>query len=84
MSDACYYALIDREDDGGFTGWIPDLPGISACGRTEQDVYQRLFADARECIHQLIMTGQPLPTARPVSALPQEPTAYRRLLFVIS
>ena len=32
----------------------------------------------------MIVTGQPLPVARPVDELPQEPTTYRRLLFIIS
>jgi predicted RNase H-like HicB family nuclease len=84
MSDACYYALIDRDDDGGFSGWIPDLPGVVASGATEHDVYHRLFSRARQCLHDMIVTGQPLPLARPVAELPQEPTTYRRLLFIIS
>jgi len=84
MSDACYYALIDRDEDGGFSAWIPDLPGVVASGPTEHDAYHRLFGRARQCLHDMIMTGQPLPVARPVAELPQEPTTYRLLLFIIS
>ena len=84
MLDACYYSLIDRHDDGGFSGWIPDLPGVMASGRTEEEVVKKLFGDARECLHNMIMTGQPLPLARPVAELPQDPGTYRRLLLIIS
>jgi predicted RNase H-like HicB family nuclease len=82
MPDACYYALIEREDDGGFVGWIPDLPGIVASGRTEDDALHGLSARARQCLHEMIMTGQPFPLARPVEELPAEPTTYRRLLLI--
>ena len=84
MADPCYYALIDVDDGGGFSGWIPDLPGVVASGPTEHDVYHRLFGRARECLHDMIVTGQPLPVARGLEELPQEPTIYRRLLFIIS
>ena len=55
-----------------------------ASGPTEHDVYHRLFGRARECLHDMIVTGQPLPVARGLEELPQEPTIYRRLLFIIS
>ena len=35
MLDGCYYSLIERAEDGRFLGWIPDLPGATASGRTE-------------------------------------------------
>ena len=84
MLDACYYSLIDRQDDGGFLGWVPDLPGVMASGRTEDEVVKKLFADARDCLHNMIMSGQSLPPARPVAELPQDPSTHRRLLLMIS
>ena len=84
MLDVCYYALIDREDDGGFTGWIPDLPGVVASGPTEGDVLHSLADRARQCLHDMVMTGEPLPAARPADDLPEEPTTHRRLLLFIS
>ena len=83
MPDACYYSLIDRQDDGGFVAWVPDLPGVMACGRTEDEVVRRLFSDAQECLRNMVMTGQPLPVARPVGELPEDPSTYRRLLLIL-
>lgn len=83
--DTCYFSIIDRADDGSFTAWVPDLPGVTADGATEQEVLQRVFRNARKCLHNLIVTGQPLPEARPLEELPKrDEREFRRLLLVIS
>ncbi|WP_421997698.1 type II toxin-antitoxin system HicB family antitoxin [Reyranella sp.] len=82
--DACYYALIDRSEDGDFSGWIPDLPGVAASGQTEGEVLRRLSGRARDCLHEMVLTGSPLPQGRALEALPQEPDTYRRLLLIMS
>ena len=83
--DTCYFSIIERTDDGSFTAWVPDLPGVSADGATEEEVLQRVFRNARECLRNLIITGQPLPEARPLEDLPQRAKReFRRLLLVIS
>lgn len=83
--DTCYFAIIERIDDGSFTAWVPDLPGVTADGATEEEVLQRVFRNARECLRNLIVTGQPLPAARPLEELPQRHAReFRRLLLVIS
>ena len=83
--DTCYFSIIERTDDGSFTAWVPDLPGVSADGATEEEVLQRVFGNARECLRNLIVTGQPLPEARPLDELPQrDHREFRRLLLIIS
>ncbi len=83
--DTCYFSIIERNDDGGFEAWVPDLPGVTACGATEEEVLQRVFGNARECLRNLIVTGQPLPVARALEELPQrERREFRRLLLIIS
>ena len=84
--DACYYSIIERGEDGHFWGWVPDLPGVSADGSTEQEVVDRLARGVRECVGNLIVTGQPVPKPRPPEELPRRDGAreLRRLLLIIS
>jgi predicted RNase H-like HicB family nuclease len=83
--DTCYYAIIERSEDGIFEAWVPDLPGVTGIGATEAEVLERVFASARECLRNLIITGQPLPAARPVEELPQRAEReFRRMLLIIS
>lgn len=83
--DTCYFSIIERAEDGSFTAWVPDLPGVTADGATEEEVLQRVFSNARMCLRNLIVTGQPLPEARPLEELPQrEAREFRRLLLIIS
>ena len=83
--DTCYYSIIGRSADGSFAAWVPDLPGVTADGATEEEVLQRIFRSARECLHNLVLTGQPLPAARPVDELPpRDQHEFRRLLLIIS
>jgi predicted RNase H-like HicB family nuclease len=86
MPDACYYSIIERDDDGQFVGWIPDLPGVTAEGATEAEVLRTLAATARQCLRDLLMSGEPLPSARPAGELPPTVGArgHRRLLLIIS
>ena len=44
MPDAGYYSLIERQKDGGFVAWVPDLPGVITSGRTEDEVIRKLAA----------------------------------------
>ena len=84
--DACYYSIIERTEQGGFAAWVPDLPGVSAGGATEEEVLHGVFRLARERLRNLIVSGTPLPRARPVEELPRGTTGrhFRQLLLVIS
>jgi len=83
--DTCYFSIIERADDGCFTAWVPDLPGVTADGETEAEVLRRVFRSARECLRNLIVISQPLPEARPLEELPQrQEREFRRLLLVVS
>ncbi|CAN5923111.1 hypothetical protein BH11PSE3_BH11PSE3_12660 [soil metagenome] len=84
--DACYYSIIERAEDGRFAAWVPDLPGVTADGTTEDEVLQRIFRGARERLRALIVSGDPVPPARPVDELPKRcgQRQFRRLLLIIS
>ncbi len=85
MLDACYYSLIEREDDGRFVGWVPDLPGATASGRTEDEVVHQLSEATRQRLRDLLMSGHPPPPARRVEELPasEDRREIRRLLLII-
>ncbi len=84
--DASYYSIIERGEDGHFWGWVPDLPGISADGLTEKEVAGRLLRRVRECLRDLIVTGEAIPRPRRPEELPARDSGreLRRLLLIIS
>lgn len=84
--DACYYSLIRRAEDGRFVAWVPDLPGVTAAGSSEDEVLRELSRSARERLHEMIIKGLPLPATSPVDELPHGDRAgrYRRLLLILS
>ena len=86
MPDACYYSLIERAEDGRFVGWVPDLPGTTASGLTEDEVVRRLSTNTRQRLHDLLMSGQQPPPPRPAEQLPvsEARQQIRRLLLIIS
>ncbi|MGD9886261.1 MAG: type II toxin-antitoxin system HicB family antitoxin [Reyranella sp.] len=85
MVDACYYSLIERADDGRFVGWIPDLPGVTAAGYTEDETLRALSRNTRLHLGKLVQSGQPLPTPRPADELPcsRGRRILRRLLLIV-
>lgn len=83
--DASYYSLIERAEDGHFEAWIPDLPGVTASGNTEDEVLHLLSRCTRECLRNLILSGTPVPRPRPVEELPRRngQRPFRQLLIII-
>lgn len=85
MQDASYYSIIERADNGRFLAWIPDLPGITAVGLTEDAVIRELSHIVRQRVRDMILAGKPVPRARAAEDLPQGCTTNRlhRLLLII-
>lgn len=85
MLDACYYSLIERVDDGRFVGWVPDLPGVTAAGYTEDETLRALSRSMRQHLGKLVLSGKPLPPPRPVDELPcsRGHRILRRLLLIV-
>lgn len=85
MSDASYYSLIERARDGRFVAWVPDLPGISITGDTEEEVIRALSQTVRQCVREMIIDGKPVPLARSIDELPRgsaERQVHRLLLLI--
>jgi len=83
--DASYYSMVERANDGRFVAWVPDLPGISISGETEEEVIRTLSQTIRQCVRDMIVDGRPVPKARPADELPRSAPGRRlhRLLLII-
>ena len=59
-----YTAILEKEADGGYSVWVPDLPGCASQGET----YEEALANIREAIalyiESLRLEGLPAPEAR--------------------
>ena len=85
MLDASYYSVVERAQDGRFIAWVPDLPGISISGDTEEEVIRALSQTIRQCVRGLIVDGRPVPKARSIDELPRANAGrhLHRMLLVI-
>jgi predicted RNase H-like HicB family nuclease len=83
--DASYYSVVERAQDGRFIAWVPDLPGISISGETEEEVIRALSQTIRQCVREMIVDGKPVPKARPIDELPRANAGrhLHRMLLVI-
>jgi len=59
-----YSAIFEREDDGGYSVWVPELPGCASQG----DSYQEALSNIREAIEAYLeaheKTGRAIPEPR--------------------
>ncbi len=59
-----YTAVFEREEDGGYSVWVPDLPGCASQG----DTYGEAMANIREAIESYLEAhkklGRPIPAPR--------------------
>ncbi|OHD55831.1 MAG: antitoxin HicB [Spirochaetes bacterium GWF1_51_8] len=54
MTDYTYKAVIEPQEAGGYTGYIPSLPGCI----TEGETYEETVANLREALELYIETAQ--------------------------
>ncbi len=52
---------IEREEDGRWIGEVPDLPGVIACGATEEEARNKAAVLALRVIADRIEHGEPAP-----------------------
>lgn len=65
---AQYLVLIERDDEGGYSAWAPDLPGVVAAGST----YDETLALMREAVafhlEGMREDGEPIPQPSTLAA----------------
>ena len=57
---------VEREADGRFLAEVTDLPGVLACGATEQEAIARVQALALRSLADRLENGEPAPTLLPL------------------
>jgi antitoxin HicB len=59
-----YVAVFEREGDGGFSVYVPDLPGCVSQGDSHEEA-MRHVREAIECyLEALAKLGKPIPETR--------------------
>ena len=59
-----YLAVFEREEDGGFSVYVPDLPGCVSQGDSHEEAAEHV-REAIECyLEALVKLGQPIPEPR--------------------
>lgn len=59
-----YTVLLERDDDGGFSVWVPDLPGCASQGDSYQDAVRNIGEAIGLYIESLRADGLPIPEPR--------------------
>ena len=57
---------VDRESDGRFIAEVPDLPGVLAYGRTQEEAIARAQALALRVLADRSENGEPAPSLLPL------------------
>lgn len=61
-----YVVVYERDDEGGWGAYLPDLPGVIALGATRDDVSDRILEAVGAYAEEIVALGQHLPD--PVAA----------------
>jgi predicted RNase H-like HicB family nuclease len=61
-----YVVVYERDDEGGWGAYLPDLPGVIALGATRDEVSDRIREAVGAYAQEMAALGQPLP--HPVAA----------------
>lgn len=56
-----YPVVLEREEDGRYSVWIPNLPGCASMGDTREEALENIREAASLYIESLKADGQPVP-----------------------
>lgn len=73
MFDVWYWAVLERNMDGRYFAFVPDLPGATASGATEKDVLITIAEIAADYVRDLVEDGHPVPKARNSDEIERDP-----------
>ncbi len=63
-----YMVVLERDDDGGYSVWVPDLPGCASMGDTRDDALANIHEAITCHLDGLKADGLPIPQARTTAA----------------
>lgn len=74
-----YAIVVTHEEDSGWVGRVPDLPGLVAAGDTLDEMMEDLEGAKEVYIASLLLRGHDVPNPRPYEAVanPQSGIAAR-------
>jgi predicted RNase H-like HicB family nuclease len=59
-----YPVVLEREDDGRFSGYVPDLPGCASMGDTHEEAIRNIREAVTCHLEGLRADGLPVPPPR--------------------
>jgi len=59
-----YLFVIEKADDGSFSAYVPDLPGCTTCGESEEEVRLGIKAAVASYVDSLREHHEPVPMPR--------------------
>lgn len=62
------FEMFHSEEDGGYIAIVPDIPGCSAFGETEEEALHEVKRAVQSCLEALRAEGRPIPEP---SGIPQ-------------
>jgi predicted RNase H-like HicB family nuclease len=79
-----YVGVVKKDPDSEFGIAFPDLPGCVSAGKTMPEARRRAAEALAVHLDGMIAAGRPLPVARDLSAIRDDPTcAYATTLILV-
>jgi predicted RNase H-like HicB family nuclease len=63
-----YVVIIERDEEGGYSAWAPDLPGVVAAASTYDEVVKLMHEAVEFHLEGLREDGEPIPAPAAVGA----------------
>ncbi len=63
-----YLVLIERDDEGGYSVWAPDLPGVVAAGSTYDETLTLMREAVAFHLEGMREDGEPIPQPSTLAA----------------
>jgi len=64
-----YTVVLEPADDGTICAWVPDLPGCTSCGDTQEEALANIAEAIRGHIEVLRASGEQVPPPRSVATI---------------
>ncbi len=69
LANRSYAVLVTFEEDSGWVGRVPDLPGLVAAGDTIDEMFVLLQGAKEVYIASMLRHGEAVPAPRPYNAI---------------
>ena len=70
-----YLVIIERDEEGGYSAWAPDLPGVAAAGSTYDETLTVLRVAVAFQLDGMREDGEPIPQPSTLAATVATPDA---------